>query len=434
MSNGKPKKNKKKIFIIGGLVVLLLVVVGLVVFSGNKEDITSVQTDKVQKRTITETVSATGKIHPVFQVQLRPEVTGEIVELPVIEGQVVKKGQLLIRLKPDQYIARKNRAEASYQASKATLKVREATLVKVKSEYKRVKGLYAKRLASDKELESAKALFKQTEGQLEAQKSAVLQQEESFKDAKVELAKTVIYAPIDGVITVLNVELSERVLGSSFSQGTHLMTVADLSQMEARVDVDENDIVRIAKGDTANITIDAFGDKLFMGIVTQIGNSAQTTGLGSQDEVVNFEVRVRLQKPNPTIRPGMSCDTEIRTETKKNVISVPIQCVTARMPKFDRTKMQGKKGETNNKKDKNISRKKKPAEVVFLADANHAKMVKVKTGISDDSFIEITRGLEGGETVITGPYRAISKDLKDGVRIMVKKKKDQNNKKSMGDK
>jgi len=415
MSDVKPKKNKKKIFIIGGLVVLLLVVVGLVIFNGNKEEITSVQTDKVQRRTITETVSATGKIHPVFQVELRPEVTGEIVELPVVEGQVVKKGQLLIRLKPDQYIARKNRAEASYEASKATLKVRKATLVKVEAEYKRVKGLYDKKLASDKELEAAKALYEQAVGQLEAQKSAVLQQEESFKDAKVELAKTAIYAPIDGVITVLNVELSERVLGSSFSQGTHLMTVADLSKMEARVDVDENDIVRIAKGDTANITIDAFGDKQFLGIVTQIGNSAKTTGLGSQDEVVNFEVRIRLQGKNPEIRPGMSCDAEIRTQTKHNVVSVPIQCVTARIPKFDRSKMRGKKG-------KNISRKKKPAEVVFLADGNHAKMVRVETGISDDSFIEITKGLKGGETVISGPYRAISKDLKDGMRIMIKKK------------
>ncbi len=434
MSNGKPKKNKKKLFIIGGLVVLLIVVVGLVVFSGNKEDITSVQTDKVQKRTITETVSATGKIHPVFQVELRPEVTGEIVELPVIEGQRVKKGQLLIRLKPDQYVARKNRAEASYQASKSTLNVREATLVKVKSEYKRVKGLYAKKLASDKDLESAKALFEETKGQLEAQKSSVLQQAESYKDAQVELAKTVIYAPINGVITVLNVELSERVLGSSFSQGTHLMTVADLSQMEARVDVDENDIVRIATGDTTNISIDAFGDKQFKGIVTQIGNSAKTTGLGSQDEVVNFEVRIRLQKADPTIRPGMSCDAEIRTETKNNVLSVPIQCVTARMPKFDRSKMSNKKKGKSGTKTKQVSNKKKPAEVVFLADNNHAKMVKVKTGISDDSFIEVIKGLEGGETIITGPYRAISKDLKDGARIIVKKNKDSRGKRDKGDK
>ncbi len=434
MSNGKPKKNKKKFLIIGGLVVLLLVVVGLVIFNGDKEEITSVQTNKVQRRTITETVSATGKIHPVFQVELRPEVTGEIVKLPVIEGQKVKKGQLLIRLKPDQYIARKNRAEASYQASKSTLKVRDATLVKVQAEYIRVQGLYAKQLASDKELEAAKALLEETKGQLEAQKSAVLQQAENYKDAQVELAKTVIYSPIDGVITVLNVELSERVLGSSFSQGTHLMTVADLSQMEARVDVDENDIVRIAKDDTANISIDAFGDKQFKGIVTQIGNSAQTTGLGSQDEVVNFEVRILLKSFNPAIRPGMSCDAEIRTETKDNVISVPIQSVTARMPKFDKDKMESKKGGRAGSEEKQFTNKKKPVEVVFLADDNHAKMVKVKTGISDDNFIEIVKGLKGDETVITGPYRAISKDLKDGARIIIKKNKDRKSTNDKGDK
>ncbi len=432
MSNGKPKKNKKKFFIIGGLVVLLLIVVGLVVFSGNKENITSVQVDKVLKRTITETVSATGKIHPVFQVELRPEVTGEIVKLPVIEGQKVTKGQLLIRLKPDQYIARVNRAEASYQASKSTLKIREATLVKVKSEYIRVQGLYAKKLASDKELEASKALLDETKGQVEAQKSAVLQQVENYKDAKVELAKTVIYSPIDGVITVLNVELSERVLGSSFSQGTHLMTVADLSQMESRVDVDENDIVRIAKGDTAQVNIDAFGDKQFQGIVTQIGNSAKTTGLGSQDEVVNFEVRVRLIGNNPAIRPGMSCDTEIRTETKFDVVSVPIQSVTARMPKLDKNKDRKNKEANNNSKYKRVN-KRKPSEVVFLVDNDKAKMVKVKTGISDDSYIEILDGLEGGETIITGPYRAISKDLKDGIRIMIKKDKDRKRSKDKGE-
>ncbi len=434
MSKKKTKNNKKKHFIIGGLVVLVLVIVALVIFGSDKEEIIKVQIEKVKKHDITEVVSATGKIHPTFQVELRPEVTGEIVELPVVEGQRVKKGQLLIRLKPDQYIARKNRAEASYESAKATLKVREATLEQVKSEYARVKGLYEKGLASDKDLESAKALYLQSVGQLEAQKASVLQAEENFKDAKVELAKTAIYSPIDGTISVLNVELSERVLGSSFSQGTHLMTVADLNNMEARVDVDENDVVRISVGDTAKVEIDAYGDKQFTGIVYQIGNSAKTTGFGSQEEVVNFEVKIKLVNLEEKIRPGMSCDADIQTETKRDVIAVPIQSVTARMPveEKDDKSVEDDSSKSENEESKKFKRK-KPDEVVFIVEGNKAKQVKVKTGISDDTFIEIVEGLEGGEEVVSGPYRAISKELKDGSAVMIDKNR-KKNKKSSGEK
>lgn len=434
MSKKKTKNNKKKYFIIGGLVVLVLVIVALVIFGSDKEEIIKVQIEKVKKHDITEVVSATGKIHPTFQVELRPEVTGEIVELPVVEGQRVKKGQLLIRLKPDQYIARKNRAEASYESAKATLKVREATLEQVKSEYARVKGLYEKGLASDKDLESAKALYLQSVGQLEAQKASVLQAEENFKDAKVELAKTAIYSPIDGTISVLNVELSERVLGSSFSQGTHLMTVADLNNMEARVDVDENDVVRISVGDTAKVEIDAYGDKQFTGIVYQIGNSAKTTGFGSQEEVVNFEVKIKLVNLEEKIRPGMSCDADIQTETKRDVIAVPIQSVTARMPveEKDGKSVEDDSSKSENEESKKFKRK-KPDEVVFIVEGNKAKQVKVKTGISDDTFIEIVEGLEGGEEVVSGPYRAISKELKDGSAVMIDKNR-KKNKKSSGEK
>ena len=427
MANGKAKKSKKKLFIFGGLGLLLVIVIVLAIAGGNKEEIYSVQTEKVQKRTITQIVSATGKINPIDQVILRPEVTGEIVELPVEEGDQVKKGQLLIRLKPDQYIARKNKAYASLEAVKADLKIRQATLDQVDAEYKRIQGLFEKGLASEAQLEQSKSTYLQSEGAFEAAKASVLQAEENYKDAEVELAKTVIYSPIDGTISELHVELSERVLGSSFSQGTHLMTVADLNSMEATVDVDENDVVLISVGDTAEIEIDAFGDRLFAGEVTQIGNSAVTTGLGTQDEVVNFEVKIKLLEIDKNIRPGMSCDSDIKTETKENVLSLPIQSVTGRSEK-DLKKDNMDEGDNEGEgvdeaPTRNESLNSKPIEVVFAAVDNEAKMIQVKTGISDDTYIEIEEGLTEGQEVVTGPYRAISKELKEGSKLMVQAKK-----------
>ena len=409
MSKANGKKSKKKLFIFGGLAILILAAVLLAIFGGSKEKIISVQIEKVEKRDITQKVTANGKINPIEKVVLRPEVTGEVVELPVKEGDKVKKGQLLIRLKPDQYIARRNKAEASLNYARATLREREASLTEIESKYRRAKELYDKQLGSEADLEQARSAYLRTKSQVEAQRSSVMQAEESYKDAKVELAKTVIYSPLDGTISVLNVEKSERVLGSSFSQGTHLMTVADLSTMEAVVEVDENDVVLISLGDTAYVSIDAFKDKKFKGIVSQIGNSAKTTGLGTQNEVVNFEIKIKLVELNDRIRPGMSCDAEILTDKRNNVLTVPIQSVTVREPKnID---------ENSSKKDK------EPMEVVFVEEDNLAKMKKVKTGISDETYMEIINGLEEGENVIVGPYRAISKELEDSSKVRIMKKK-----------
>ncbi len=428
MAKNNGKKSKKKLIVFSVLVLLLIAVVAVVLLNSNKEKVIPVQIQKAQRRTITQVVSATGKINPVDQVLLRPEVNGEIVDLPVQEGDFVKRGQLLVRIKPDIYIAQKNRAKATLDATKAQLKVRKANLDQVKAEYFRVKGLYKKQLASQAELEKARATYLQSQGSYEAQKSAVMQAEESLKEAEENLKKTEIDAPFDGTITSLDVELSERVLGSSFSQGTPLMTIADLSKMEATVDVDENDVVHVALGDTAYISADAFPDKKFVGIVTQIGNSAKTSGAGTQEEVVNFEVKIRLLQFDKKIRPGMSCDAEIRTETRHNVISVPIQSVTARLPKFNfKGKRNGKgKKPAASSKFKNKNKKNEPKEVVFVVKNGIAKMRPVKTGISDDSYIEIKKGLKVGEEVVSGPFRAISKELEDGVKVVVQNK---NNKK-----
>lgn len=425
MANTNGKKSKKKLIIFGGLGVLLVIIIVLVVVGGNKAEIIQVQTEKPSKRNITQIVRATGKIHPVEQVVLRAEVTGEIVELPVKEGDKVKRGQLLIRLKPEQYVARRNQMLASLNSAKANLRVREATLAQVEAEYKRVQGLFSKGLASDKDLDAAKSNYLQNKGAYDSQKSIVAQTEESYKETEVELAKTAIYSPIDGVVTQRPVELSERVNGSSFAAGTHLLTVADLNQIEARINVNENDIVTISKGDTAKIEIDAFTNRIFKGVVTQIGNSAKEASLGAAtttDQVVNFEVRIKLVELDEKIRPGMSCNADIETETKLNVLAVPIQSVTARMAGAKDKEVVEDDDELLTKNTAVDKKKEKPKEIVFVLENNKAKMVEIETGISDDDYYEIKKGLKGTETIISGPYRAISKELENGTNVVVQKK------------
>ncbi|MFA7289183.1 MAG: efflux RND transporter periplasmic adaptor subunit [Melioribacteraceae bacterium] len=430
MANGK-KNNKKKFLIFGGLGLLVVVVAMLIIFGGKKEEIVTVQTEKVAKRTITQVVSATGKINPVFQVEISAEATGEIVELPIEEGDVVKKGQLLLKIKPDTYLAQKNRAEASLQQSRASLNSRKAALDQVEMDYKRYQALFEKGLASDAEIQNSKSSYLQRLGEYNSQQAMVVQAEAALKEANETLYKTTIYSPINGTISKLNVELSERVLGSGFSPGTSLLTVADLSQIEANVEVDENDVVLVSVGDTAKISIDAFGEKVFKGVVTQIGNSALSTGLGTQDEVVNFEVKVLLTTLDDKIRPGMSCDADIITETKNNVLAVPIQSVTGRLENNTMAKTEEKpeEGMVVVEKKSNESKTNKPKEVVFTVNNNEIALKEVKAGISDDTYIEIISGLNVGDDVVIGPYKAISKDLENKSKVSVQSRGGNNNKK-----
>ena len=420
MSNGKRKKSKKKIFIFGGLGLLVLILIIVVLVGGSKENIILVQTEKVQKRDITQTVTATGTIDPEFKVIITPEVTGEIISLPVKEGDVVKKGQLLIKIKGNQYMAQKDRLEANLKSSEASLKMRDAELKRIELEYDRVKELHSKALASDSELETAQTNYLTAKASCEAAEANVLQSKAQLREVMDILYKTTIYSPMDGIVTQLNVELGERVLGSGFSQGTNIMTVADLDNMEAVVDVDENDVVLVSIGDTANVTVDAFGDKIFHGIVKEIGNSAKQTGLGTQEQVVNFSVKVKLIDLDPNLRPGMSCNADIETETVSNVLSVPIQSVTARTDVPERN--DSSKTKENTESDSPTFEKKKPKEVVFLAKNGKAKMVVVETGISDDNYLQIKKGLEEGDEVVSGSYRAISRELENDSVIRVEKK------------
>ena len=419
MANGKQKKSKKKVIIFSTIGVLVIALALIAFLGGKRDEIVPVQIEKASIRTITQSVTATGTLDPEFKVVITPEVTGEIVELPVKEGDFVKKGQLLIKIKSDAYRAQVQQSEASLNSAKATLSMDKAQLDKVTSDYNRTKQLREKNLASDSDLETAKSTYLSAKGALEGAQAQIAQMQAALKVQLDQLSKTTIYSPMTGTVSQLNVELGERVLGSGFSQGTNVMTVSDLKSMLAVVDVDENDVVLVSPGDTARIKIDAFGDKVFKGIVYQIGNSAQTTGTSTQDQVVNFEVKLKFLDFDDKFRPGMSCNASIETKTLHNVLSVPIQSVTARSNMFESKQSQNggqdsqaKKKESNNKIQ----------ELVFVVNKNKAKAVNVKTGISDDNYIQITDGLKKDQEVVTGSYKSISTDLHDGSDVKVESK------------
>lgn len=420
------KRSKKKLIIFGSIGLLVVIFIIITLIGSGKEEIILVQTEKVESRNITQTVTATGNIDPEFKVIITPEVTGEIINLPVKEGDKVKKGDLLIQIKGDQYQAQKDRLEANLQASDATLKMRDADLNKLTLEYDRIKELHSKGLSSDSEWETAESNYLSAKASYEQAEANVLQSKAQLREVLETLYKTTIYAPMAGTVTQLNIQLGDRVLGSGFSQGTNIMTVSNLASMQAVVDVDENDVVLVAIGDTATIKVDAFGDREFKGIVSEIGNSAQSSGLGTQEQVVNFEVKINLSDLDDNLRPGMSCNADIETETVENVISVPIQSVTTRenIPMANDEKGKDGMKDSSGSKDKEMKMENKgPQEVVFIIENGAAKVIPVKTGISDDNFLEIKEGLNGGESVVSGSYKAISRELEDGAKVRVEDKR-----------
>ncbi|NUN70494.1 MAG: efflux RND transporter periplasmic adaptor subunit [Bacteroidetes bacterium] len=417
MANGK--KNKKKLFIFSGIGVIAVVLVLVVVLGSKKENIITVQTEKVARRSITQVVNASGKIQPETMVKINAEVSGEITALPVKEGDKVKKGELLVRIKPDQYQAQVDRAEAGLQSARANMNLQKANLEKAESEYKRAQELYEKKLLSDQEYIAVKTSYNAAKSQYESAQAGVQQAQASLRDAKESLAKTTIYSPMNGTVSQLLSELGERVSGSSFTQGTQIMTVADLSMMEARVDVGENDIVNISIGDTARITIDAYPDAKFTGVVYEIANTAKSKGLGTQEEVTNFEVKIRVLNKNVALRPGMSMTADIETETKKNIIAVPIQSVTTRAPKGPGDKPKEGGEEKKEGEGGGLATNDKPVECVFIVEDGKAKMVPVKRGINDEGYAEISEGLSEDAMVVSGSYKAINRELEDGAVVKV---------------
>jgi HlyD family secretion protein len=408
-TNGKKSKKKIIIFSVIGLVLVVLV---LLVFLGSKKDaVFTVQTEKIRPRTITQIVSATGKIQPVIKVKINAEVSGELIGLSVREGQRVTKGQLLVRIKPDAY-------QAGVDQSEAQMSMSEANLRKAEADYKRSQELYGKKLISDAELELSKASY-------ESAKASRDQAAASLKSAKETYSKSTIYAPMDGVVSQLISELGERVSGSTFTQGTEIMTISDLNRMEARVDVGENDVVLVSVGDTAKIDVDSYPERKFTGVVTQIANTATSRGLGTQDEVTNFQVRILINTP-PGIdfRPGMSMSADIETETHANVLAVPIQSVTVRMPKEEKKPeaVQDAGGVKLDTKKTTKKEEDKLEEVIFVVADGKVKTIPVKRGLSDDTYVEVKGEKLDSAEVVSGPFKAINRDLEVGSAVKVENK------------
>jgi HlyD family secretion protein len=419
---------------------LVALTVGAIV--RKREVVVTVQSDKVTRRNLTEIVVANGKIQPVVQVKISPEVSGEITALPFKEGQAVKKGDLIVKIKPDFYLANRNQADASYQSSLAGKSTAEANLRKAEAEFKRNQGLYQNKLISDSAFDEVKAAYDVAQAQLTSAQDQVEMAKASLASAQDNLDKTTIVAPLTGTVSKLNSEVGERVVGTATMAGTEVMTVADLNEMEARVDIGEIDVVLIKPGETVRLEVDAFKDRKFTGTVTEVANSSKTSTTGgvgtSSQEATKFEVKIRI-KEKEAFRPGMSVTAEIETRYRTNVLTVPIASVTTRLPKDKdkkgKSKASGEVASTKDgsapgtsgaadppdpspsKNDKKSKESAKPIEVVFLVESERAKMTPVKIGISDDSWWEITEGVKEGQEVVSGGYRAISKDLDDGKKI-----------------
>lgn len=430
--------SKKTIFILlGSAIGLILLLVGLKKGGviGNNDESKVVELSKVAQTTIVETVSATGKIQPEIEVKISSEVSGEIIALPIKEGQQVKKGDLLVRINPDLYESGVNRSVASMSTTKAGLSQADAQVKEAKANYDRNKKLFEKGIISKSEWDRIVSAYEVAVANKQSAYYQVQSASATVTEAKDNLGRTTIYAPADGTISLLNVELGERVLGTQQMAGTEILRIANLNNMEVEVDVNENDIVKVNIGDSANIEVDAYLKREFKGIVTSISNSASSTL--TADQVTNFKVKVRILKESyqdllegkpenfSPFRPGMTATVDIITKRKENITAVPISAVVIKddttsvkkdiVAELDK-KEQEQKG-TAPKSDKKY-------ECVFVKVGDKAKLRVVKTGIQDDTNIEIISGLKPGEEIIIGPYTTVSKDLVSNDKVRVESEKD----------
>ncbi len=434
----KKRRSRKTRYIIFGVVGLLLLWLISSMIMGKREKPIPVVTEKAVRRTIVQTVSATGKVQPEVEVKISPEVAGEITELPVIDGMAVKKGDLLLKIKPDSYKALFDAQQASISSAQAMNVQMKSSAAKAEADLKRSQDLFTKKMISESEFLAAKTASEVAKANFESSVFDIERAEAGSSQARDQLSKTTIYSPIDGTVTVLNSKQGERVVATNQFAGTEVMQVADLSKMEAHVDVNENDVVTVKKGDTAIVNIDAYGERKFIGSVVQIANSGKTSGTGTQEEVTNFEVKILLEKTDVQLRPGLSCTADIQTATVKDVVAVPMQSVTIRTGDSDlspeelekqKTKRAASdKGDnaaelTNERLEKAHEReeREKLLKVVFVKKGSKAEMAKVTTGISDDTYMEIKSGVQPGDEVISGSYSAISRKLKNGAKVEIEK-------------
>lgn len=440
------KSPTKRLLKILGIIVVLVVILGVVAkfagwLDGGPAEKT-VETETVELRTITQIVSASGRIQPEVEVIIRPDVSGEIIELAVDEGDFVRQGDLLVRIKPDIYQAQIDNLNANLLTQQSRMEQARANMLQAEVEYEQNKQLYDQGVISDLEykqslnsFEAQKANFKAAEYQIESARA-------QLRQAQEELEQTVIRAPQDGTITQLAVEQGERVLGQSQMAGTEMMSVARLEQMEIEVDVNENDIVNVSLSDTASVEVDAYPNRSFEGVVTEIANSAEVSGQGSAEQITNYKVKIRITTPHnldqssadflamnvsenpsqnfvPNFKPGMSATVDIKTNTVYDVVTVPIQSVTVRDFATDTTAAETDPATIRSESESRPGSQEDFRKVVFINDDGTAKRVEVETGISDNTFMQIMSGLDAGQEVVTGSYRVLSRELQDGDKIIV---------------
>ena len=434
------KKNTTKRLLLGLGGVLVLVIIALAVLGGSGDDEgIAVEVAPVEVRTITQTVTASGKVRPEVEVKISSDVSGEIVFLELEEGDQVAQGELLVQIQPDFYAAQREQAQAGLLQAQADAARAEAEMIRANEDLERKEMLAERGVIAQMELETAQTQAEVARANYEAAQYRVRSQRASLNQASDQLRKTSIYAPMSGTVSQLNVELGERVVGTSQMAGTEIMRVAELDRMELEVDINENDIVNVAIGDSARIEVDAYPEEPFRGVVTQIANSARVSGAGTQEEVTNFPVKIQIrgsydaattpvqtasaedlaadeaaerpQLPGRTLRPGMSGTVDIFTETVPSVVVVPIQAVTVRdfnqLPSDEESDGEGAADDAPayGPMAEDLRR------VVFVMEDGKAKMVEVETGIADDTHIAVTDGLTGGESVITGPFRTLRTEL-----------------------
>lgn len=435
--NPTRKKPRKKLYLISGAVILAVIIGAVMIFMRNREQPVQVTTEAAVRKNITQIVSATGKIQPETEVKLSPDVSGQIIELPIVEGQQVKKGDLLFKIDPQILRSQVVQQQAALSAAKASALQAKAQMLKADLELNRSKELYNKQLISESDFVTAKTNAEVAKASYEASLHEIERVQSLLKQNSDQLSKTTIYAPMSGTVTVLNNKIGERVVGTSQFAGTEVLRIADLSTMEILVEVNENDIVNVKVGDTARVSVDAYPNRPFKGVVKEIANTATTQSAGTQEEVTNFNVKVRILDHANLLRPGMSATADIQTATVKDAVAVPIQSVTVRSivqglsseelaekrkEAFGESPSNGQK--VSNKLEESRKREdiEKLARVVFVKEGEKVSMREVETGIADNTYIQITKGIKPGDEIVSGSYKAISRDLKDGSAVTMAKK------------
>ncbi len=434
------KKSNRTLFIV--LIALVLVaVVGVVIAASKKGDTTTaVTTEKAVIKTITQLVNATGKIQPEVEVKIAPEIAGEILEMPFREGATVKKGDLLVSIKADAYRYQVEQQEAGLVGAQATSLVNKAQLQKAEEDIKRNRDLYDKHLISDADLAVVTNAYDGSKAGYESAVANITRTEGLLKQMRDQLTKAIIYSPIDGTVSSRTSEVGERVVATGSFAGTEVMRIADLANMEVRVNINENDIVNVKVGDKARISIDAYPARKFTGFVKEIAAAAKTSGLSTQEEVTNFQVKIRVADKDVALRPGMSASVDVETRTVENVVAVPIQSVTVRSKEGSKTidqlsgdrdmraketKGDGAAAAVNEKQQRERERDDRAGlqRVVFVRNGDTVKMTAVETGIGDTTHLEIKSGLKAGDEVVSGPFGVITRILKDGMKIRIEKPK-----------